>query len=320
MNNELVPQKPKDTALVPITQKAKEYVRDSRAASTRKTYRQAWDSFCAWCKVHHLESFPATPETVSLYISDMAENKKPSTITKHVAAISVAHQFKNHKPPTRTTLVRATLQGIKRTKGIAKTKKAPVRVIHLWHLSEVLPKNLRGVRDKAIFLVGYAGAFRRSELVAVNVEDLTFVEEGVRIRVRRSKTDQEGKGHIKDIGYAINAANCPVKALKKWLEESGITEGAVFRSVNRGGNICNERLSNQSVALVVKEVMKALGCDPDEFSGHSLRAGMVTDSLKQGIQTQIIRQVTGHRSESTLAEYIREADTFGYKITEKLGL
>ena len=309
-----------DNALVPISQKAKEYVRDSRAASTRKTYRQAWDYFCRWCADHKLASSPASPETVALYITDMADHMRPSTITKHVAAISVAHQFKNLKSPTQSTLVRATLQGIKRTKGVAKTKKAPVRVIHLWHLSEVLPKKLRGVRDKALFLIGYAGAMRRSEIVAINVNDLSFVEEGVRIRVRRSKTDQEGKGHIKDIGYAINAANCPVKALKTWLEQSCITEGAVFRSVNKGGNICNERLSAQSVALVVKEVMKALGCDSDEFSGHSLRSGMVTDALKQGISTQIIRQVTGHRSESTLAEYIREADTFGYKVIERLGL
>jgi len=319
MNKELE-LKNNAATLVPIAQKAKNYVLDSRAASTRKTYRQAWDNFCVWCKDHHLESLPATPETVAMYVADLAEYMKPSTINKHVAAISVSHQFKNMKPPTQTPQVRATLQGIKRTKGVAKNKKAPVRVIHLWHLSEVLPDNLRGVRDKALFLVGYAGAFRRSELVALNVEDLTFVEEGVRIRVRRSKTDQEGRGHIKDIGYAINAANCPVKALKVWLQESGITEGAVFRSVNRGGNLCNERLSAQSVALIVKEVMKGLGADPDEFSGHSLRAGMVTDSLKMGIQTQIIRQVTGHRSESTLAEYIRESDTFGYKITEKLGL
>lgn len=318
--NKQIELKRQDTTLIPITQKAKEYMRDSRAQGTRKTYRQAWDNFCAWCKEHHLESLPATPETVAMYVADLAEHKKPSTIANHISAISVAHQFKNVKSPTQTPLVRSTLQGIRRTKGVAKTKKAPVRVIHLWHLDEALPKNLKGVRDKALFLIGYSGAFRRSELVNVNVEDLTFVEEGVRIRIRRSKTDQEGRGHIKDIGYAINAANCPVKALKKWLEQSDIKEGAVFRSVNKYGDICNDRLSAQSVALIVKKVMKALGADPDDFSGHSLRAGMVTDSLKMGIQTQIIRQVTGHRSENTLAEYIRESDTFGYKITEKLGL
>jgi len=319
MNKEIEPVH-KDQSLVPMAQKAKEYVRDSRAESTRRTYRKAWDHFCDWCARHSLESLPATPETVALYVADLAERLKPSTIEKHVAAISVAHQSKNLASPTRTPLVRSTLQGVRRIKGVAKTKKAPVRVIHLWHLSEVLSDNLKGVRDKAIFLIGYSGAFRRSELVAVDLSDLQFVDEGVRIRVRRSKTDQEGKGHIKDIGHAINAANCPVKALKAWIEQAAITEGPLFRSVNRGGRVSDKRLSAQSVALVVKQVMKALGADPAEFSGHSLRAGLVTDSLKQGIQTQIIRQVTGHRSESTLAEYIREADTFGYKITEKLGL
>ena len=204
--------------------------------------------------------------------------------------------------------------------GAAKDKKSPVRVGHLIHLSDVLPKNLQGIRDKAIFLIGYAGAFRRSELVNLNVEDVHFESEGVRITVRHSKTDQESIGHSKDINYAVHSVNCPVKALKKWVEMGAVESGPLFRPVNRHGQILPQRLTPQSIALVVKRVMQALRMDPDQFSGHSLRAGFVTDAIKHGIQSQVIRRVTGHRSESTLSEYFREADTFDYNIIAKLGL
>jgi integrase len=267
-----------------------------------------------------MESLPATPETVVLYVTDLAERFKASTIQRHVASISVAHQAKGFDSPTHAMLVRTALKGIRRTIGITREKKSPVRVCHLIHLSDVLPKNLQGIRDKAMFLVGYAGAFRRSELVGLNLEDVRLVPEGVRITVRKSKTDQESAGHTKDINYAGYAPNCPVKALKLWVEKANIESGPLFRPINRHDQVLAHRLASQSVAFIVKRVVTALKLDPEQFSGHSLRSGFVTDAIKNGIQSQVIRRVTGHRSESTLAEYFREADTFDYNIISKLGL
>jgi site-specific recombinase XerD len=318
MTNEITLSEPAHE-LGPVLQKAEEYVRQSKSANTRMAYANDWDQFQKWCLVHRVASLPASPETVALYIADMAESSRPSTIKRHLASISVAHQAKGLKSPN-SLLVQATMAGIRRVKGATKDKKSPVRVGHLIHLSDVLPKNLQGIRDKAIFLIGYAGAFRRSELVNLDVEDVHFESEGVRITVRHSKTDQESIGQTKDINYAVHSVNCPVKALKKWVEQGSIETGPLFRPVNRHGNILPQRLTPQSIALVVKRVMQALRMDPDQFSGHSLRAGFVTDCIKSGVQSQVIRRVTGHRSESTLSDYFREADTFDYNIIAKLGL
>lgn len=319
MDGEIVAPEPAQE-LGPVLQKAEEYVRESKAPNTRGAYREDWEHFCGWCLAHRVESLPATPEAVAVYIADLAERLKPSTIQRHLASISVAHQAKELKSPTHSLLVRTTMQGIRRVKGVAKDKKAPVRVAHLIHLSDVLPKNIQGIRDKAVFLIGYAGAFRRSELVGLDLDDVRFEPEGVRITVRKSKTDQEGAGHTKDINYAGHSANCPVKALKLWIEQGSIESGPLFRPINRHGQVLPTRLTPQSVALIVKRVVKAMKLDSEQFSGHSLRAGFVTDAIKHGIQSQAIRKVTGHKSESTLAEYFREADTFDYNIIAKLGL
>ncbi len=319
MDQEITVPEP-NQALGPVLQQAEEYVRQSKARNTRKAYAGDWEHFQTWCLEHSLNSLPTNPETVSLYVAYLAEHMKPSTIQRHLASISVAHQAMGYESPTHSLLVRATVTGIRRVKGGAVEKKSPVRVGHLIHLSDVLPKNLQGVRDKAIFLVGYAGAFRRSELVSLDVEDVRFEPEGARITVRRSKTDQEGLGHTKDINHAAHSANCPVKALKKWMESAHIESGPLFRPVNRHGTALDSRLTPQSIALVVKRVMKALKMDPAQFSGHSLRAGFVTDAVKHGIQSQAIRRVTGHRSEATLSGYYREADMFEYNILAKLGL
>ncbi len=306
--------------LAPIREQAQEYLRHSKAANTRKAYTGDWHHFQEWCLAHGANPLPASPENVAMYIADIAERMKPSTIQRRLASISVAHQAKGHESPTRTLLVRTTLTGIRRVKGVAKNKTRPVRVGHLIHLAEVLPRNLQGIRDKAIFLIGYAGAFRRSELVDLDVEDIQFEHEGGRIHLRHGKTDQGGVGQIKDINYAVHSANCPVKALKRWIENASIGSGPLFRPVNRHGHVSQNRLTPQSVAIIVKRVMAALNLDPNQFSGHSLRAGFVTDAIKNGIQSQVIRRVTGHKSESMLAEYFREADTFDYNIVAKLGL
>jgi len=303
-----------------ITQEAANFVQGSRAENTRKAYANDWGQFLEWCGARRVFPLPATPETVAGYIADLAGKRKPSTIRRHLASISVAHQAKGLESPTRALLVRTTFAGIRRLKGGSLVKKAPVRVTHLVRLAEVLPDSLQGVRDRAIFLVGYAGAFRRGELVELDARDVCFVPEGVRITVRRSKTDQDGRGVTKDINHASNPQNCPVKALAQWMAAAGIAEGPLFRPVNRHGRVLAARLTPQSVALIVKRVVKALGLDPVKYSGHSLRAGFVTDAIKHGVLSHTIRRVTGHKSESTLAEYYREADMFDYNLLSRLGL
>jgi len=183
-----------------------------------------------------------------------------------------------------------------------------------------LPERLLGIRDKALLLIGFAGGFRRSELVALDVEDLEFCPEGLVINVRRSKTDQEGEGRKVGIPWGQHTITCPVKALQSWLHEGNITEGAIFRPLTRHKQILSSRLTAQSVAKVVKRCAKSAGLDPNLYSGHSLRAGLVTSAAMADVSENIIMRQTGHRSSETLRSYIREGDLFQKNVLPWLGL
>ena len=298
--------------------KVAEYVQKSRTPSTRRAYQSDLEQFQEWCEKQDLKALPAQPETVSRFIAELADEAKPSTLRRKLAAISVAHQAKGLLSPCQCPLVRSVLQGIMRSKGNAPLRKAPLRAEHLKHLT--IPETLSGIRDQALFLVGYSGAFRRSELVNLDVEDLQFVRDGVRIKVRSSKTDQEQMGMMKDIGAVPDSVHCPVEALKEWMKEGCIQSGPLFRAIRKNGLVSEERLSAQSVALIIKKLVEGLGLNPNEFSGHSLRAGFVTDCISNGVQGPLIRKVTGHKSEDMLSEYYREDDLFRHHLTEKLGL
>lgn len=295
-------------------------IRAAEAANTRRAHISDWACFESWCRDRGASACPATPETVAEYISTLSTTHRPSTLQRRLASISVAHRAKGFATPTSSVLVRKVLKGIRNRVGVAKSKKAPLRVEHLRRMPEALPETRKGLRDKALLLVGFCGAFRRSELVSIDVEDVVFVPQGMTIRLRRSKTDQEGHGRVLDIAYGSRKDMCPVTALRDWLTTSGITEGPVFRGVDRHGRISSGRLSDRAVADVVQAVAAFLGFDPSTFGGHSLRAGFVTDALKAGVPAPVIQQVTGHRSEAMLGEYLREAQLFSYNLTSKLGL
>ena len=279
------------------------YLRASLSSNSRKAYRSDLDHFIAWGG-----EIPASPEMVAAYLATYAECHAIATLARRLVSIGKAHTAQGLNSPTDSELVRATLRGIRRTYGSAQRQVAPAIKEDLLAMVAGLG-GIKGIRDKALLLVGFAGAFRRSELVSLTVADMEHAQQGLLIRIRRSKTDQEGLGRSVAIPFARGAV-CPVHALQEWLTASGISEGAIFRGINRHGHISDTTLAPQAVALVVKERAKAVGLDPAKYAGHSLRSGLVTSAAQLGVSSWKIRAQTGHKSDSMLARYIRNANVF----------
>ncbi len=257
---------------------------------------------------------------VALYLTERADTLAVSTLERRMAAISVRHQEHGLDPPTHNPEVRAVLTGIRRTKGAATRQVSPASIGEIRRMVAHLPGTTIGVRDKALLLVGFAGALRRSELVALNVGDLKDRDEGIRVTLRRSKTDQERKGRKVALPYGHDPQTCPVTAMRAWLERAGIEQGAVFRSVDRHGNISAARLSDRAVANVVKRAAEGAGLDPAEYSGHSLRAGFATTAAAAGANERQIANQTGHQSMEVLRQYIRHGSLFTDNAATRLGL
>lgn len=292
-----------------LVDKARDYAAQARTESTRRAYRSDWRAFSAWCEAEGLEALPASPETVALYLTARAGSCKPSTLSRALAAISEAHRAAGAASPRSSGPVKAVLQGIRRAKGTAPAQKAPLSTGELRAMLAGLPEGLLGLRDRALLLVGFAGAFRRSELVALAVEDVAQVEDGLEITLRRSKTDQEGQGRKVGVPFGSSPASCPVRALRAWVEAAGIASGPVFRSVDRHGHL-GETLSPAAVALVVKRSASAAGLEASTVAGHSLRAGLATAAAKAGRSERAIMRQTGHRSSAMVRRYIRDAELF----------
>lgn len=284
-NNQLTTTNQTDLATLHDLQQATlTYINQSKADNTKKSYQTDWKQFAAWCEMHGLQSLPADPQTVALYLTSEAQaGRKTSTIQRRISSISQAHQAKGFDSPTHNNLIRSTWAGIKNTHGTAQEGKKPLLIEHVRAIVEVLPDTLIGVRDRALLLVNFAGAFRRSELIGINMTDIEFSTDGLVINLRRSKGDQEGKGERIGIPYGSTPMTCPVRALQEWLNEANITEGAVFRSVNRHSQVQPNALSDKAVALIVKRVVELIGLNPDEYSGHSPRAGLATSAAKAGV-------------------------------------
>lgn len=303
-----------------ITVKANDYMAHAKAHNTLEAYRKDFADFCAFCNDNGLEALPASPKTVTAYLVALADNHKVSTLERRIASISQAHQAAGYATPTSDIQIRVLMQGIRRTKGTAQQGKAPAVTADIKAMVNVLSDNLLGIRDRALLLIGFAGGFRRSELVALDFEDIEFKREGLVINIRKSKTDQEGKGRKVGIPYGSNYNTCPVRSLQLWLEESGITSGPVFRSVNRHGNLQEGRLSDKAVALVIKRCAEAAGLDASKYSGHSLRAGLATSAAMNGASERAIMNQTGHKSVNMVRKYIREGNLFNENAAAGLGL
>lgn len=310
------------SALTPLpTDRVSAYLENARARNTITGYRSSFHQFKKWCEAADLIALPAPAETIALYISARAERLRPATLEHHLAAIGKAHNAAGFASPIKDNmLVAETLKGIKRTHGVAPKQKAPVLTDDLRVMLRVLPENLHGARDRALLLMGFAGAFRRSELVALDVDDLRLKPEGLLVMLRRSKTDQEAEGRQVAIPHGSHQETCPVRALQVWLEAACITDGPVFRPIRKGGALCPTRLSGHAVARVVKAYAKAAGLSEDTFSGHSLRAGFVTSAARAGEPERRIMRQTGHKSIEMVLRYVRQANAFSDNAASALGL
>ena len=273
------------------------------ADNTRLAYQQDLRDFLLWGGV-----VPCTPEILSAYIADRAQSLAAYTIIRRVVGIGRAHVSQGFTDPAKTDLVRTVLRGVRRVKGSAQRQASPLLKADVLTMMTYMD-GIKGQRDRALILLGFAGALRRSELAALDFGDIEFVREGLVIHLRRSKTDQLGEG--RKIGVPLGRTSaCPVKAVEKWLEVSKISGGPVFRAINRGGGVGQSQLSAQSIALILKDYAKAVGLNPANISGHSLRSGLVTSAIQAGVAVHKIQQQTGHRSVEMLARYIRDAGLF----------
>lgn len=306
--------------LAEIADRASEFVQHSKAANTVRAYRSDWTHFESWCKAHGQSSLPATPETVALYVTDLATTHKTATIIRRISAISQAHQIAGYETPTKSSKVRLVMAGIRRSKGTAQVAKTPVLVEDLRRMLSNLPENLLGVRDRVLLLIGFCGAFRRSELVALDAGDVAVTREGLVVTIRRSKTDQEGEGRKIGIPYASHVETCPVRSLQDWLEKSGITAGPLFRPIDRFGRMASMRLSAAAVADIVKKYAAAVGLKASDFAGHSLRSGLATSAAMAGASERAIMNQTGHKSVNMVRRYIRDGSLFRENAVAVVGL
>jgi site-specific recombinase XerD len=306
----LIPHSNTDVALADLAEAAKNYIDQSLSFATRKAYASDFKIFSAWCASHEFVSLPASPETVALFLADQAQaGVAASTLNRRLAAIKCAHEAKGHATPTAHKGVTAALKGIRRTKGTAPSKKKAATADLVKEMVRRCPHTLTGQRDRALLLLGFAGAFRRAELVALTVADLAFVDDGLRITIRKSKTDQEAAGQVIAIPHG-SVLFCPVRALKRWLALAGIEAGPIFRAVGKGNRIGVAALSDKSVANVVKHYAGHIGLDSADFAAHSLRAGFVTSAAEAGASIFKMAEVSRHRSTDVLAGYVRSANLF----------
>jgi site-specific recombinase XerD len=296
-------------ALGPDLAAAIDLAKAEKAPSTRKAYGTDFRLFKAWCDGKGVSSLPASPETVAAFLAaEAGAGVKPSTLSRRVAAIRYAHKLAGVETPTDAEGVKATMRGIRRTFGGARNKKAPAVAAKIRSMVATAPEGLAGLRDRALLLLGFAGAFRRSELVALDVADIAETETGMLVTIRGSKTDQERQGVT--IAIARGDVACPVKALRAWLDAAGIEAGPLFRPIDKAGTVAASRLTCRSVANIVKAYAARAGFDANTFSGHSLRAGFLTSAAAKGASIFKMMDVSRHKSVDTLRGYVRDAELF----------
>jgi integrase len=254
-------------------------------------------------------SVPATPDEVAQYLAVSASSLSVATLVRRLASLSKTHDARGLPNPTQSPLVRATLRGIKRTYGCAQRQAKALCRDDLLQVLDATGDSVKDLRDRALLLVGFAGALRRSELVGLNVEDLEHAREGLILHLRRSKTDQEAQGQNIGIPRA-RGRWCPVAALTNWLQVSAIGSGPVFRPLDRAGRVGEARLSGDAVAVIVRERVEAVGLDASGYSGHSLRAGLATSAAQAGVPMWKIRTQTRHASDAMVARYVRDGGLF----------
>jgi integrase len=293
---------------------------ESIPANTRRAYATDWNHFRHWCQKRSRGPLPASPETVSAYLAALAKTHSIATFRRRLTTLSKIHRTAGKTDPREDQRVKQLWRGILRSKGEAQRGKKPLLVDDLRKIMDALPGTPHGSRDRALLLLGFAGGLRRHELVALDVEDLEEVDEGLVVHLRRSKTDQTGKGLKKGIPYGKALKTCPVRAVVMWLRDAEIYDGPVFRPLSKHGTPRRTRLTPQSVALVVKQSLRLIGKRPRDYSGHSLRSGLVTAAAIGGADERTIMRHTGHRSVQMVRRYMRDASLFRDNPAKKAGL
>ena len=296
-------------------------LKNSKSVNTIRAYKADFKDFSALCVKNGLSSMPTEPKILSLYLTHLSASSKFSTLKRRIASISVIHKMKGHYLDTKHPIIMENLHGIKRVKGSHQKAKKPILINELKLIINVIDqyinycglpefedsKHIRNkIRDKAIILVGFSGGFRRSELVNIDYDDIEFVSEGVKIFIKRSKTDQPGEGMIKAIPYFDNKSFCPVLALKHWIDNSQIKSGKLFD------------ISDKSVALIIKKYASLAGLDPNKYGGHSLRSGFATSAAESGAEERNIMAMTGHKTTQMVRRYIQEANLFKNNALNKI--
>ena len=298
-------------------------LKNSKANNTLRAYKSDFHDFGLFCVKNSFKPLPTEPRIVSLYLTYLStKNIKISTIKRRLVSIGVIHKLKGHYLDTKHPSIIENIMGIKRRKGTIQKAKKPLLINSLKKIINVIDQQIKDeikiLRDRSIILIGFAGGFRRNEIVSLDFDDLEFVNEGVKIRLKRSKTDQYGEGAMKGIPYFDNLQYCPVISIQRWIEVSKINSGPLFRRFRKGSNLSENRLSDQTVALLIKDYLELAGIDSKNYSGHSLRSGFATTAAEAGVEERSIMAMTGHKSTEMVRRYIKEANVFKNNALNKI--
>ena len=298
-------------------------LQNSKAINTVRAYKSDFNDFELFCVKNGFKSLPSGPKIVSLYLTYLSTKQiKMSTLKRRLVSIGVIHKLKGFYLDTKHPSIIENIMGIKRRKGSIQIAKKPILINSLKKIINAIDEQkreeIKKARDRSIILIGFSGGFRRNEIVSLDYDDLDFVPEGLKINLRRSKTDQFGEGFIKALPYFDNSQYCPVVSLKKWIQISNITSGALFRRFSKGLKLSENRLTDQTVALLIKEYLKLTGIDSKNYSGHSLRSGFATSAAESGAEERSIMAMTGHKSTEMVRRYIKEANLFKNNALNKI--
>jgi len=290
-------------------------LKHSKAPNTIRAYQSDFNDFRVFCAKNGFRSLPSDSKVVSIYLTHLStKDAKMSTLKRRLVSIGVIHKLKGHYLDTKHPSIIENIMGIKRRKGSFQKGKKPILINNLKAIINVIDQQnkeeIKKLRDRSIILIGFSGGFRRNEIVSLDYDDLDFVTEGLKIKIRRSKTDQFGEGLIKALPYFDNTQYCPVVSLKKWINITRINSGPLFRRFLKGSRLTESRLTDQTVALLIKEYLTLTGIDSKNYSGHSLRSGFATSAAEAGAEERKIMAMTGHKSTEMVRRYIKDANLF----------
>ena len=298
-------------------------LQNSKANNTVRAYQSDFNDFGLFCAQNGFKSLPSEPKIVSLYLTYLStKDVKMSTLKRRLVSIGVIHKIKGYYLDTKHPSIIENMMGIKRRKGSIQKGKKPLLINNLKKLINVIDnkknEEIKKLRDRSIILIGFSGGFRRNEIVSLDFEDLEFMQEGLKISLKRSKTDQFGEGSVKGLPYFDSSQYCPVVSIRKWIEISKINSGALFRRFTKGSKLSDNRLTDQTVALLIKDYLKLAGIESRNYSGHSLRSGFATSAADSGVEERVIMAMTGHKSTEMVRRYIKDANLFKNNALNKI--